>query len=508
MKQAVLLGTVLALGTGSTACGDDLPVGPDAEPIETWEDTGAYDQPSDFPREGCEPGTFAGVDLAGVYHARVDFGPFDSTIAFRIDEGIGVIAGRDGATVRHDASDVIVRYADDDRDLVRAIDLCVRDGDGAVRGTYQSCTEGECYAGELVGAKLEPLPGPASDGLTLVGEFGPWPADIRDEGITVNVRVADGVAYLARYQDGLRIVDISDPGAPVELGHLPVESPGREIYNDVKIVDGPGGGRYVLMASDLAGAVVVDVTTPASPTIVTRFGQSEFLGDLVNVHTIFVDGGKAYLANSARGVEIYDLADPTAPVYLGRFEHPESDGEGYVHDLFVAGDRLYANYWDLGMAIVDVSNPAAPAMIGSFRDYGERTSHSSWVTQIGDRTIAVHGDEQWGAHVHIVDVTEGSVDFGNAIAEWETRPEVSVHNVMAMGDRAVLAHYQDGVRVLDLQDPTRPVGIAHFDTYPAEGGAYGYTFFEGAVGIDLDPESGRIYVADSHRGLLILDLDL
>ena len=175
--------------------------------------------------------------------------------------------------------------------------------------------------------------------------------------------------------------------------------------------------------------------------------------------------------------------------------------------LFVAGDRLYANWWDLGMAIVDVSNPAQPDLIGSFEGYGETTSHSSWVTQVGPRTIAVHGDEQWGAHVQIVDVTEGSVDFGNALAEWETRPEVSIHNVMAMGDRAILSHYQDGVRILDLSAPTAPVEIAHFDTYPGYDRRYGYNFFEGAVGIDLDPATGRIYVADSHRGLLILHLD-
>jgi len=65
----------------------------------------------------------------------------------------------------------------------------------------------------------------------------------------------------------------------------------------------------------------------------------------------------------------------------------------------------------------------------------------------------------------------------------------------------------DGVRVLDLSDPSRPVEIAHFDTIPGPGPAYGYSFFEGAVGIDLDPGSGRIYVADSHRGLLVLQLD-
>jgi hypothetical protein len=156
------------------------------------------------------------------------------------------------------------------------------------------------------------------------------------------------------------------------------------------------------------------------------------------------------------------------------------------------------------MMIVDVSNPAAPALVGAFAGYGERTSHSSWVTQVGERKIAVHGDEQWGAHVRIVDVTEGTGAFATGIGEWQTRPEVSVHNIMAFGDRAYVAHYQDGIRILDLSDPTAPEEVAHYQTWPGYDTAYGYSFYESAIGIDVDVDAGLVYVADTHRGLLVL----
>lgn len=517
MRQSIVVATLVA-GVWTTGCGDDVPGSPDAGSPDAaggWPDLGEFDQPGDFPRDVCQTGSFDGEAIQGVYHLQIDFDGFVSTSAFRIDEHDdgtlgGVIAGRDGPVVGRDATDVILRYEDVDQELLRAIDLCARDADGTVHGTYQSCTRGQCYQGEVTGKVIDRLGGPVADGITLRGEFGAdWPVGWSGDGLSVNVRVADNIAYVARYWDGLRIVDVSDPANMVELAHVPVENPDSgEIYNDVKIVDGPGDTRYALMASDLAGAVVVDVTTPSEAAIVAHFGTAPQIAEPINIHSIFIDSGKAYLANLDRGVEIWDVANPAAPVKLGIVTNPDDPGrDAFCHDLYVSGDRLYADWWQLGLAIVDVSNPAAPVWIGNFRDYGETSNHSSWVTQVGPRLVAITGDEQWGAHVHIVDVTEDGVDFGNELAEWETRPEVSVHNIMAMGDRAILSHYQDGVRVLDLSDPTAPTEIAHFDTYPGYDQRYGYNFFEAAVGIDLDEAGSLIYVADSHRGLLVLHLD-
>ena len=76
---------------------------------------------------------------------------------------------------------------------------------------------------------------------------------------------------------------------------------------------------------------------------------------------------------------------------------------------------------------------------------------------------------------------------------------------LQLGDLlAHLAHYQDGLRVLDLSDPTRPRPVAWANTW-TYAGARGRSFYEGAVGLDVDPATRRIYVADSERGLLIYE---
>ncbi|HUQ04566.1 MAG TPA: hypothetical protein VM261_18830 [Kofleriaceae bacterium] len=493
--MAVALVTAAACGDNTEGGPGDLPDGP-----------GRFDSPSDFDRSdaGCVRGGMAGVAPDGIFHFQVTYDDgFTGTGAARLDElGAweygGALAGGDATRAWLD-DDSLFLYRDLGEDRSRSLLLCEQNG-GELHGQYAYCTPEDCFLARATARRVEPLDEPVAGGLTLLGEHAGagW-----GDGITVNVRVQDGLAYLARYQDGLRIVDVSNPSAPVDVGHGPCEHPGdNEIYNDVKLVDA-GDRRYAIMGSNRVGAVVWDVTTPASPSIVAHFGTADIM-EGANIHTLFIDGGKAYLANTRRGLEIWSLADPRAPQLLSQFFPRDAPDGAFLHDLFVEGDRAYLNFWNAGMVIADVSNPAAPRDLGTFVGYGDESSHSSWVTTVGARRIAAHGDEEWGSHLRFVDVTEGSGSFLRQVGEWQTRPEVSAHNIMAAGTEVFAAYYQDGVRVIDISDPAAPRLAAWFNTWPGYDRAYGTSFFEAAVGIDLDLARGRIYVADSHRGLLIL----
>ncbi|MBK9029835.1 MAG: hypothetical protein IPL61_00580 [Myxococcales bacterium] len=479
-----------------TALVDAAPDGPVVGP-------GRYDDPADFDRSGCVAGSLAGLDPQAIYHLQVDFEGFVSTTAARLDvlgdgQFGGVLAGRDATRALASADDIFL-YREIDPENTRTLDLCAQ-VDGFVTGQYAYCSSQGCFLGTVRGKAVRRLAEPAASGLVLLGEYSDptWAP-----GIGVNVRVDGDLAYLARYQDGLRILDIADPAHVVEVGHAPTEdAQGREIYNDVKLARA-NGRRYAIVGSNLAGAVVWDVTTPAAPTLVAHMGTS-IGGDPINVHTVFVDGGKAYLANTDLGLEIYDLADPAAPVRLGQVANPSASGDVFLHDLSVQGDRAYLNFWEAGMVIADVADPAAPAVVGTFANYGETSSHSNWVTQVGSRRIAAHGDEQWGSHLRLVDVTEGTAGFLGQTGAWKTRDEVSAHNIMAFGSIVYVAYYQDGVRLIDIADPAAPREVAWFNTWPGYDRGYGYSFYEGAVGIDVDVARRRVYVADSNRNLMIL----
>ncbi|MEM9489672.1 MAG: hypothetical protein AAGC55_11035, partial [Myxococcota bacterium] len=211
---------------------------------------------------------------------------------------------------------------------------------------------------------------------------------------------------------------------------------------------------------------------------------------------------RAYLASGGTPeLGVFDVSDPANPQRLGSFVAPGENTA--LHDLSVFNGRAYLNGSFGGFYVVDtLADPDNATLIGQWAPEVPAYSHSSWVITVGGRTIAVHGDEGYDAHIKIIDVDPESPEFMQQIGDFKLRPEVSVHNIMASGNLAYFANYQDGVRIVDLSDPTNPQQVAYYNTWTQE--RSGAAFFEGAIGIDLDLERGLIYVTDTTNGLMIL----
>jgi hypothetical protein len=326
------------------------------------------------------------------------------------------------------------------------------------------------------------------EGIVRVGE-------LRDPawgpGYTFNVRVVGTLAYLIR-QDGLHMIETADPANPVELGAYRRNGDGYS--NDVKLVDAAGGRRFAIIADFPVD--IVDVTNPAAPTLAGQIPEE--------AHTLFTEtrngSTRAYFGNYDGSCPVYDVTNPAAPVRLGRFTTQGS----LVHDLSVADGIAYLNAWDAGLVVVDFNDPASPKKTGAWMATPTGTSHSNWTTRAGGRHIAIHGEESYGAHLNVVDLDAASPTFMEPIAEWKTRDFVSIHNIMAFGNRAYLTHYQDGIRVVDVSNPMQPAQLAYYNTWDPQGPETSSQFFEGAVGLDVDLARKLIFVADSPRGLIIL----
>jgi len=75
---------------------------------------------------------------------------------------------------------------------------------------------------------------------------------------------------------------------------------------------------------------------------------------------------------------------------------------------------------------------------------------------------------------------------------------VSVHNFYIQGNLLFLSHLAEGLPVVDISDPTQPIGVGFYDTYPDEG-----PMLSGLFGVYVF-ESGVIIVSDVDNGLLII----
>ncbi|MEE8366985.1 MAG: hypothetical protein V3S30_01585, partial [Thermoanaerobaculia bacterium] len=115
-----------------------------------------------------------------------------------------------------------------------------------------------------------------------------------------DVEVVGGLAYLAE-DDGLRIIDVSDPAAPLELGALVVD--GNDRVFDVEVVDGLAYLATGECCVREPGLRIIDVSDPAAPL---ELGALETPGTVLGVEVM---DGLAYLA-SVSGLRIIDVSNP------------------------------------------------------------------------------------------------------------------------------------------------------------------------------------------------------
>jgi hypothetical protein len=329
-----------------------------------------------------------------------------------------------------------------------------------------------------------------AEGIELVGELGTASNGTSIAGLNL---IVDGThAYVASIT-GFDVIDVADPAHPVAKSHLDGD------YNDIRVTHA-AGKTYAIIASRGADerTYFVDVTNPAAPFVASTIDAYS--------HSLQLQTRGAttelYLADYTGFVPRYDITDPLTPRLLDMARVPGP--EGAVHDLTVDGDRIYANNTTGGFVAFDTT--AGPNATVELGHTDAPYSHASWVGTAGGRSIVLHGDEgmtktrDGGAYLRVLDGTVGSPTFMTDIGRYQTRPEVGIHNFEVHDNLAYIAYYQDGVRIVDLSDPTKPREIAHYNTWDPET-APG-TAFEGALGIRLVGD--LIYVADDVRGLLIL----
>ena len=336
--------------------------------------------------------------------------------------------------------------------------------------------------------------------ITKVGEF----ASDHGKGIW-GYSPGDGREYvlLCRGHD-LAVIDVTVPSLPVQVAEVPVEpAPGGKAAHDSasgepNLVDVRVYGHYAIAVSQVGPVQIIDLDPPEAAHTAALFSTASILG----AHTVEIDGNYAYLSLYGIGpadLHIVDLTNPLAPVDVGRWTHPDHalPSNAQAHDCYVRDNRAYSFYLEGGVGILDITDRSAPATLGIVNYPGSFT-HSGWLTEDGRYLLTC--DEVYDGHLRVFDVSNPA--SAPQVGEYRPKSDAAIHNVYVRGRYAFIAYYSEGLRVVDMGDPTRPVEVGFYDTHPAGGSVFG-----GAYAAFPYAPSGNIYLSDMNAGLLVFRFD-
>jgi hypothetical protein len=149
--------------------------------------------------------------------------------------------------------------------------------------------------------------------------------------------------YLAGFNTGLRIIDVSNPASPTEVGFF--DTQGFAVYVAVS-------GNYAYVADLREGLRIIDVSNPAIPHEVGSFNTEDRATGVV------VSENLAYVADGLDGLRIIDVSNPASPKEVGFF-----DTDGFAYRVAVSGNLAYVA--DQGTGLYIIRNDFVPTAVES-----------------------------------------------------------------------------------------------------------------------------------------------
>ena len=328
---------------------------------------------------------------------------------------------------------------------------------------------------------------------------------VRLPGPTFDAAVSGGYAYIGDGEDGILIVNVSEPTAPFLEASFQT----------------PGYARTPVIANSLAyvadgdsGLLVLDIAHPAQPEIIGGFccgvydlavegdyayalsyGYELLILNVADPDSIFVEGsyqaadsmqevtdmtyagGRVYFSVIPDGLEIIDVSDPAEPFWVSAYNPGY-----YFSELAVEGDFAFMDFFQpaYGLAVINIADPEAPYLEGI---------HYTQGTPRGLQMAAGHvflADSEFG-----LDVVDVSVPSQPKLAGRYDAPNC-VRDVAITDSYLCAVDTYGGLYVVDVSEPGQPQWIG---TCSTPGDAWGLT----AAG-------NYAFVADGYAGLQIIDI--
>jgi len=204
-------------------------------------------------------------------------------------------------------------------------------------------------------------------------------------GCPPGVKAAGGYVYAStRCESDIRVIDVTDPANPTQVATCATSSP-LSCYSEVSVFGSVG---YVPSQNG------VDVLDLSDPTLPVNLGSVPGAPAGWVFTAGIVDG--SLIVSGENDLRTFDISDPAAPALLMTQSYPSFD----VWGITGAGSRAYLAVMsggNAGMRVMDMADPAAPSLIGSYDGLGSGWWLGPVVAASGDALY--FGDAGWGLHL-------------------------------------------------------------------------------------------------------------
>jgi hypothetical protein len=218
--------------------------------------------------------------------------------------------------------------------------------------------------------------------------------------VTLSVFWQVPYVYVAAADNGVFIVDATDPRAPVLVGQHVFEPVLRA--GQIQAI----GNMLIVTAAEGARTVLLDISEPEAPQAIPGgdFQVVDGTGEPRDAYFTTASGGYVWYARkeSGGGLMVMDVRDPSAPVAAGDFRSDGNGGYVFLHEQYAfVGESSIARVYDVS-DLSDIRIVQELDLVGDL----------DTVVPVGNLAVLSVDDE-------------AEPDRGSAIAPWRAEPDAT-----------------------------------------------------------------------------------
>ncbi len=279
------------------------------------------------------------------------------------------------------------------------------------------------------------------------------PYDILDIYSTLNY------AFIADSDNGLVIVDVSDPNIPK-----------LESYFSIDSITCVWANESLAVCGSLSTIYILNITDKTNPTLISTYSQSS--------NDVLIEGNLMFIASSSLDLIIVNISDLTSPTFVSSLSV-----SGMGNSLAVSNDFVFLATANSGLSVVNITDVKNPSEVKHI------------TISATDPHVCI---DDTGLFLYYASGTNGISVFNitdpvNASQTYSDSSGVNYIDVTFNGDSIFIPNGYDGITIYDVSNRSSPIYMTR-------------SFTESGYKYAIHSSNNLAFVSSSDYGMLVFNI--